>query len=149
MNHGVIEHVGTPLEVYRDPGTPFVADFVGRINVLPARLVAGRQVLFADTLFDCPHDGAPGSEVKVYLRPEDVLARPIAVGDSNVFDAQIEKIEFLGSYCLVQVRGDALGEQRLTVYLSLNFLAEQRLEVGARLPLRLLPERMRIFSRAA
>jgi iron(III) transport system ATP-binding protein len=149
MNHGVIEHVGTPLEVYRDPGTPFVADFVGRINVLPARLVAGRQVLFADTPFDCPHDGAPGSEVKVYLRPEDVLARPIAVGDSNVFDAQIEKIEFLGSYCLVQVRGDALGEQRLTVYLSLNFLAEQRLEVGARLPLRLLPERMRIFSRAA
>jgi iron(III) transport system ATP-binding protein len=36
MNHGVIEQVGTPMEVYRDPATPFVADFVGRINVLPA-----------------------------------------------------------------------------------------------------------------
>ncbi len=146
MNHGVIEHVGTPMEVYRDPGTPFVADFVGRINVLPARLVEGHRVLFADTPFHCPHDGAPGSEVKIYLRPEDVLARPIAAGDSNVFEAQIEKIEFLGSYCLVHVRSAALGEHRLTVYLSLNFLAEQRLEVGARLPLRLLPERMRIFT---
>ena len=146
MNHGVIEHVGTPMQVYRDPGTPFVADFVGRINVLPARLVQGGRVVFSDTAFECPHDGAPGSEVKIYLRPEDVLARPIADGDSNVFDAQIDKIEFLGSYCLVRVRADALGEHRLTVYLSLNFLSEQRLEVGARLPLRLLPERMRIFA---
>ena len=97
MNHGVIEHVGTPMQVYRDPGTPFVADFVGRINVLPARLAEGGRVLFADTPFHCPHDGAPGSEVKIYLRPEDVLARPIAPGDSNVFEAQIDKIEFLGS----------------------------------------------------
>jgi iron(III) transport system ATP-binding protein len=149
MNHGVIEQVGTPLQVYREPRTPFVADFVGRINVLPARLADGRRVLFADTPFDCPHDGAPGSAVAVYLRPEDVLARPIAAGDRNVFDARIEKIEFLGSYCLVQVSAAAIGEHRLTVYLSLNFLAEQQLEVGARLPLRLLPERMRIFASAA
>ena len=149
MNHGVIEHVGTPLEVYRSPGTPFVADFVGRINVLPARLMDGQRVHFAgaaDTLFHCPHEGAAGHEVNVYLRPEDVLARPIAPGDSNVFEAQIDKIEFLGSYCLVHVRAQALGSQLLTVYLSLNFLAEQQLEVGARLPLRLLPERMRIFA---
>ncbi|MCU0966729.1 MAG: TOBE domain-containing protein [Burkholderiaceae bacterium] len=75
-----------------------------------------------------------------------MLARPIAPGDSNVFEAQIEKIEFLGSYCLVQVRSDALGEHRLSVVLSLNFLSEQQLEVGARLPLRLLPKRMRIFG---
>jgi iron(III) transport system ATP-binding protein len=146
MNHGVIEQVGTPLEVYREPGTPFVADFVGRINVLPARLAGGGRVVFADTHFACPHEGAAGHEVKIYLRPEDVLARPISPGDSNVFEAQIEKIEFLGSYCLVRVRAAALGEHGLTVYLSLNFLAEQQLEVGARLPLRLLPERMRIFT---
>ena len=36
MNEGRIEQVGTPMEVYRDPASPFVADFVGRINVLPA-----------------------------------------------------------------------------------------------------------------
>ena len=146
MNHGVIEHVGTPLQVYRDPRTPFVADFVGRINVLPATLADGHRLHFGGEAFHCEHGGAPGSAVKVYLRPEDVLARPIAPGDNNVFEAQIDKIEFLGSYCLVHVRAAALGEQRLTVYLSLNFLSEQRLEVGARLPLRLLPERMRIFA---
>ena len=35
MNHGVIEQVGTPLEIYREPQTAFVADFVGSMNFLP------------------------------------------------------------------------------------------------------------------
>jgi iron(III) transport system ATP-binding protein len=146
MNHGVIDQVGTPLEVYREPATPFVADFVGRVNVIPALAEAAGRVRIGPTAFDCAHDRAAGAAVKIYLRPEDVLARPIAPGDSNVFDAQIDKIEFLGSYCLVRVASPALGEQRLTVYLSLNFLAEQGLETGSRLALRMLPERMRLFA---
>ena len=146
MHRGAIEQVGTPLEVYRDPATPFVADFVGRINTLPATLEGGGRARFGARSFECPHDGPAGTDVRIYLRPEDVLARPIAAGDSNVFEADIDKIEFLGSYCLVRVRSADLGEQPLTVYLSLNFLAEHRLEVGGRLPLRLLPERMRIFD---
>ena len=36
MNAGRIEQVGTPREIYGAPATPFVADFVGKINVLPA-----------------------------------------------------------------------------------------------------------------
>jgi iron(III) transport system ATP-binding protein len=146
MNHGVIEQVGTPMEVYREPASPFVADFVGRINVLGAVAEPAGRVRIGPTSFACPHERADGGAVKLYLRPEDVLARPLQPSDPNVFDARIEKIEFLGSYCLVRVASDALGEQKLTVYLSLNFLAEQRLEVGGRLPLRLLPERMRVFD---
>ena len=145
MNHGAIEQVGTPMEVYRDPASLFVADFVGRINALPAMLEAAGRVRVGERSFECPHDGEPGRQAKVYLRPEDVLARPLAPGDSNVFEAEIDKIEFLGSYCLVRVRAADLGEHRLTVYLSLNFLAEQQLEVGGRLPMRLLPERMKLF----
>ncbi len=145
MNQGAIEQVGTPMAVYRDPASLFVADFVGRINALPATLEPAGRVRVGARSFECPHDGAPGSAAKVYLRPEDVLARPVAPGDANVFEAEIDKIEFLGSYCLVRVKADDLGEHRLTVYLSLNFLAEQQLEVGGRLPMRLLPERMKLF----
>ena len=145
MDQGSIEQVGTPMQVYRDPATPFVADFVGRINALPATLEADNRLRLGARSFECAHDGAAGSQVRIYLRPEDVLARPIAAGDSNIFEAEIDKIEFLGSYCLVRVRSDDLGEHRLTVYLSLNFLAEHRLEVGGRLPLRLMPDRMRLF----
>jgi len=145
MNHGVIEQVGTPLQVYRDPATPFVADFVGKINVLPGRLHPGRALQIGASRFICELDADEARDVKVYLRPEDVLARPIAEGDANVFEADIEKIEFLGSYCHVSVRAAQIGPQPLTVYLSLNYLAEQQLAVGSRLPLRVMPERMRFF----
>jgi iron(III) transport system ATP-binding protein len=46
----------------------------------------------------------------------------------------------------VRVKAAALGGQPITVYLSLNYLAEAQLEVGSRLPLRLMPDRMRVFA---
>jgi iron(III) transport system ATP-binding protein len=141
MNHGVIEQVGTPMDIYREPASPFVADFVGKVNALPGRISEG--TLKFGTL-SLPHSGADG-EVKVYLRPEDVLARPIGPGDAHVFDASIEKIEFLGSFCHVHVASSALHHHKLTVYLSLNFLAEQSLQVGSVLKLKLLPERIKVF----
>jgi iron(III) transport system ATP-binding protein len=154
MNAGVIEQVGTPKQVYRDPATPFVADFVGKINVLPGRLHPGRVVQLGECRFECEVDTCAARDVKVYLRPEDLLARPhIAVGDgsrfaaddANVFEAVIERIEFLGSYCHVSVAAATLAPLPLTVYLSLNYIAEQNLQVGSRLPLRVAPERMRFF----
>ena len=145
MNHGVIEQVGTPMQIYRDPATPFVADFVGKINVLPGRLHPGRGVQIGASRFVCELDADTERDVKVYLRPEDLLARPIAPGDANVFNADIEKIEFLGSFCHVGVRSAEIGPQPLTVYLSLNYIAEHGLQVGSRLPLRVMPERMRFF----
>jgi len=148
MNKGELEQVGTPRDIYEQPASPFVADFVGRINVLPAVADGDGRVRIGAASFDCPQcrsDDSAGSAVKIYLRPEDVLARPIAPGDANVFDGAIDKIEFLGSYCLVRVQAEAMGAQPITVYLSLNFLAEQGLQVGSRLPLKLMPERMRFF----
>ncbi len=141
MNHGVIEQVGTPRDVYREPASPFVADFVGKANVIPGEVRGG--TLHAGS-FRLPAEGAD-RPVRLYLRPEDVLARPIAEGDPHVFDASIEKIEFLGSYCHVHVSTPALAPQGLMVYLSLNYLAEQSLQVGSPLRLRLLEDRVRVF----
>ena len=143
MNHGAIEQVGSALDIYREPASPFVADFVGKVNVLSGVAQNG-GVRVGSVLLHCSEKPA-GNAVRVYLRPEDIVARPIADGDSNVFDARIEKIEFLGSYCLVHVATDGLG-QPLTVYLSLNFLSEQALEPGSSLRLRILPERLRFFD---
>ena len=109
--------------------------------VLPAT-VAGGQLRVGSLSIPC--EGAD-REARVYLRPEDVLARPIAEGDAHVFDASIEKIEFLGSHCHVRVAAPALQPAKLTVYLSLNFLSEQSLQVGSPLKLKLLPERIKVF----
>ena len=98
-------------------------------------------------------DGSAWRSVRAYLRPEDIVARPITEGDSgtqagdpNVLEATIEKIEFLGSYCLVRVAANGLEGQPLTVYLSLNFLSEMGLASGSPMKLRILAERMRVFD---
>jgi iron(III) transport system ATP-binding protein len=141
MNAGRIEQVGTPMEVYREPATPFVADFVGKANVLPGRVRAGQLELGALRIPCAGQD----REARIYLRPEDVLARPIAPGDPHVFEGRIEKIDFLGSYCHVHVATPALQPSRLMVYLSLNYLSEASLAVGSPLQLKLLPERLKVF----
>jgi iron(III) transport system ATP-binding protein len=146
MNHGEIEQIGSALEIYREPASPFVADFVGKVNVLAGTAEEGGVRVGASLLKCNGSKAAAGHAVKLYLRPEDIVARPIAPGDSNVLDARIEKIEFLGSYCLVRVAADALQGFPLTVYLSLNFLSEEALEPGKPLKLRILPERLRLFD---
>jgi iron(III) transport system ATP-binding protein len=141
MDHGVIEQTGTPMQIYREPASPFVADFVGKVNMLSGTAESdGLRV--GNVLLKCK--SSRQGAVRAYLRPEDIVARPIAPGDSNVFDSRIEKIEFLGSYCHVRVAAEGL-EQPLTVYLSLNFLSEENLEPGKKLRLRVLPERLRLF----
>ena len=145
MNHGVIEQVGSPLEIYREPASPFVVDFVGKANVLEGKITAIGMLTVGSIALQCAQCVEVGKTVKAYLRPEDIVARPIQAGDENVIDAVIEKIEFLGSYCLVRVTAEGLP-MPLTVYLSLNFLAEQSLVQGSRLKLRILTERLRLFG---
>lgn len=111
---------------------------MGKINVLAGRLQPGRVLRIGEARPQCALDAAAPRDVTVYLRPEDLPARPIAAGDANVFDVLGEWIEFHGSYCQVSVHAPAFGPQRLTVYLSFNFIAERGLQVGRRLPLQVL-----------
>jgi ABC-type Fe3+/spermidine/putrescine transport system ATPase subunit len=80
MSEGRIEQVGTPLELYRRPATPFVADFVGETNHLHGEIVvhAGRPVfrIAAKTglaEFELP-SGAPvqSGAATLMIRPESV-----------------------------------------------------------------------------
>jgi iron(III) transport system ATP-binding protein len=147
MNQGVIDQVGTPLQVYREPATPFVADFVGKVNMLAGTVEAPGRLRIGTHSFACGAcNGTTGKSLRAYLRPEDIVARPIAEGDANVLESRIEKIEFLGSYCLVRVDAQGLEGQPLTVYLSLNYLSEMGLAVGSPMKLRILADRMRVFD---
>ena len=144
MNHGVIDQVGTPLEIYREPASPFVADFVGKVNVLPGNIRQGRLHL-GELSLPAPQGHSGDAQVRCYLRPEDLLARPIAEGDAYAFDSNIQQVDFLGAFCHVHVSAPTLSASPLTVYLSLNFLAEQSLGVGSSLRLKLMPERLKVF----
>ncbi len=79
MNRGHIEQEGTPLELYSEPATSFVADFIGRANLIPALLKAidgpWGEVEAAGKIVRVRlhrhHSFAPGQAVKLVIRPEN------------------------------------------------------------------------------
>ncbi len=147
MNQGVIEQVGSPHEIYERPATPFVADFVGKVNVLPA-IALGRGRFRAGRLeLQCGDGGdhAPGQAVRLYLRPEDRATEVAPEGAANRIWGEVRKVEFLGASCLAEMCIEELDGQPLQISFSLNQLHDLGVRVGARIPLVLRSERIRVF----
>lgn len=80
MSEGHIEQVGRPEEIYRRPTSLFVADFIGKANVLSADLVERGGDGAAVELFglEVPVEvtDTPGDRLTLVLRPEDVMLAP-------------------------------------------------------------------------
>ncbi len=145
MNRGRIEQVGTPDEVYARPATPFVADFIGRMNFLPGHLLAADRVEVrgARLRFAPPLAAAPGRPVTVCLRPEDVVVRDVDRGD-NRLTAEVGVMEFIGNHfqTTLHVTGTGLD---LFADLSINAVRDLGIRPGRSLPIRLPPDRLRVF----
>ncbi len=147
MNQGALEQVGTPREIYEQPASPFVADFIGRVNVLDAvslgagRYRAGRLALSANGSL---HDA--GTRVRLYLRPEDRVVEGSLDGESNQVHGQIAKVEFLGGHCLAELQVPELEGQPLSVFFSLNQMRELGIREGSELRLALRADRIRVFA---
>jgi iron(III) transport system ATP-binding protein len=146
MNHGVIEQVGTPLEVYREPATAFVAAFVGSMNFLPGRLMARGRVRIQGLELCCATDPlAPKSPVTVAIRPEDILVQEAGGDGENAFEAEIAEIDFLGSYVRARLAAPEIGGVPLHADLSINLVRRMDLAAGRRLPVSLPRERLRVY----
>ena len=148
MNHGVIEQIGTPLEVYEKPETPFVADFLGKVNVLHATCTgSGRYRVGSVELVTRANGIESGATVRLYLRPEDrVLADAGPVETlPNALTGHVRSVDFLGTYCLANLDVDGFDGQRMLVYFSLNQAMALGVHEGARVPFAVRGERVRIF----
>jgi iron(III) transport system ATP-binding protein len=101
MNSGKIEQTGTPWETYRQPQTPFVADFIGTTNFLKGEVtqvdrhsikirLAGTEVsAFPKVPF------AVGEKALVVLRPE--MIRFSDQGGPGTLPGRVQEVSFLGS----------------------------------------------------
>ncbi len=145
MNHGAIEQVGTPQEIYRRPATAFVADFVGSMNFLAGTLSAPDRVSVGAVSFDCPpQDGlAPGAPVRLCIRPEDVRVRDLPSGIANRLAVEVAELDFVGAFCRATLRA---GEVGLVADFSSNLFRELGVEEGRRLEIALPPDRLRVFA---
>jgi iron(III) transport system ATP-binding protein len=149
MNHGVIEQVGTPTEVYRKPRSAFVADFVGRTNFLPGVVVSPTHVRFAGIDLACELDvrPGPGHDVTLAVRPEDVVVRNVTPETPNAFRTRINEVEFLGSFCRVGLAINGANAALIADF-SINAVRDLAIAEGNELLVALPPERLRVFPRA-
>jgi spermidine/putrescine transport system ATP-binding protein len=71
MNEGLLLQVGVPQDIYEHPTSRFVADFIGEINLLPAKVVDGGSVeLMGGRRVAATTGGGQGTDVTVAIRPE-------------------------------------------------------------------------------
>jgi len=147
MKEGQIEQIGSPSEVYARPATPFVADFVGKTNLLPATRSGEDRVVVGAQRFACPalNGHAEGAPLRLFFRPEDVVVRGVGAGTPNSAAAVVEKVEYLGAYSRLTFRLHGI-DQPLTADLSLNDMAEFAPVPGATLRVAVPPERLRVFA---
>jgi iron(III) transport system ATP-binding protein len=145
MNQGRVEQCGTPQEVYERAASPFVATFLGRVNVLPAAaLGAGRYRVGKAELVLRADGFAPGEPVKIYLRPEDRHIEGDLVAMPNYLSGRVSRIDYLGTFCLAEIDCPALG-QSLAISMSLNQLHDLGVREGEPLGFALRDERVRVF----
>ncbi|WP_306115715.1 MULTISPECIES: putative 2-aminoethylphosphonate ABC transporter ATP-binding protein [unclassified Roseovarius] len=159
MNHGVIEQVGTPTEVYRQPASLFVADFIGEMNQIPASAGAeGEVVIGGSTLKSQQHGFGAGSAIVAAIRPEDVIphgdgARSPGAPDEietpeNAFEVTVAEMEFLGSFWRCRLQHEIFGDSELIADFSINAVRRLDLAEGKSMTIELPEGRLMAFAPA-
>src|SRR6266581_421067 len=102
MNAGRAEQIGTPMDVYEDPQTMFVAGFIGSpaMNFLAGKIDSGRVLLEGSGSVPVNGNVSAGRAVTVGIRPEHLA--PCSPSAANVVGS-VEVIEALGADTLVHV----------------------------------------------
>lgn len=134
MRNGAIEQIGTPREVYEQPKTRFVTDFIGESNIVPVRVIDANyhfaRVQLAEFTVNVPvqEHVSPGQAVSLVVRPEHILlgtddSRP----DLNVLTARVTNELYHGSLIRYELQ---VGEHSLVAE-SQNTQEQELYPVGA------------------
>jgi putative spermidine/putrescine transport system ATP-binding protein len=118
MSEGRIEQIGAPPEIYNFPATPFVASFVGTLNLVQATVVDGpsaRLSLEGQEIVGSRPGTGSGQRVTVALRPEAIELGE--AGGSNRLRVTVEDVSFLGSIVRTRVR---VGEKETLSFDQFN-----------------------------
>lgn len=123
MNAGRIEQIGTPWQIYNEPATPFVADFMGVSNLIQGVVSEQNEVACDQFALRCnTQDYLVGTKVQLLLRPEDIeVVAPSVLGTSidtftNLLQVTIVKIEHLGAV----VRAHVVSANGLTLKVDIS-----------------------------
>ncbi len=145
MRDGVIEQSGTPEDMYAQPRSLYVANFLGYRNLLPVRVGATNGSSVSVDASGAQFRGSPrgtlaqGAAAVATIRPKDIEVMP--AGSPGTIAASVEIAEFVGDG--FELSADAASGQRFIVRTPGRWAA------GDSVALRLPPERLLVFPAEA
>lgn len=154
MNHGVVEQIGTPEEIYSEPASAFVADFIGTMNFAPAEIAAPGRVRVGSVELEADEADLPaGTPVTLAIRPEDIIAPAEAAPaeeriGGNVVPATLGDFEFLGYFVRADLSLPGLPEGALRCDLSHNRIRRLGMHAGQAVQVAFPVRRLRVYPRS-
>ena len=105
LNDGLIQQIGTPVDIYNEPRNRFVANFIGESNIINATMLEDYKVEIEGHIFECVDRGYnPNETVEVVIRPEDLQ---IVSKENGAFTGIVDSVIFKGVHyeIIVMVEG--------------------------------------------
>jgi len=116
INNGRIEQAGSPRDLYERPATAFVADFIGRMNVLPLDTDSGQACVFGGIpLQVADNKAAPPRTLGV--RPEKIALADAGTTGANVIPGIVRAVSYLGNLARIEIVPQSRPDTCLTVEL--------------------------------
>ena len=137
MNEGVIQQIGTPVDIYNEPKNIFVAKFIGESNILPGIMLGDYKVRFHGREFTCVDAGfGSHTPVDVVVRPEDI---DLYEESRSSLTGVVKSVLFMGVHYEFRVdTGDFVWTVHSTDYI----------EPGSRVSLTILPDAIHIMHKS-
>ena len=136
MSDGMIQQIGTPVEIYNEPNNVFVADFIGESNIFSGAMVGKYKVKFCGKEFSCLDDFETGQLVDIVVRPEDVK---MVAPEEGQLKGKIISVVFKGVHYETTV---LCGKNEIVIQ------STQTKEVGEEIGMLLTPDDIHIMEKA-
>ncbi|MBB4123190.1 ABC transporter ATP-binding protein [Martelella radicis] len=118
MNKGAIEQIGSPRALYADPKTAFVADFIGRMNILRLDESDRGNPSFGGVALKVANiENAANDARALGVRPEMISLSDAEAGGENTLPATVSGITYLGNITRIEAVSDAQPDTPITVEL--------------------------------
>ncbi|HPR34964.1 MAG TPA: ABC transporter ATP-binding protein [Anaerolineaceae bacterium] len=111
LHEGVILQQGTPQELFEQPSTPWLAEFLGLGNLVSGTVTQTEPLMiktaFGELTVDIQsHQLNPGEECQILLRPENAFINPLLSFEENNFECRVRDSLFMGEYYQLELLCD-------------------------------------------
>ncbi|HHW36362.1 MAG TPA: ABC transporter ATP-binding protein [Bacillales bacterium] len=152
LDHGKVEQIGTPLDIYNSPSTEFVHTFIGKSNRMEGRIQSQEEnklTLITDSSFILTgirrdHSFSTDEKVSIYVRPEkiNIATKEFPSKGSNQVSGTVKLTSFLGAYTECEVE---VAHHTISVRLQ-DSHQEVQYKTGEKVYLQWKPEDVFVFS---